>query len=685
MVTQEQAIEVLRDTVQFDLRHRFYKETVALSDFLYKIGSGKEQDDLIVQYRERESDEQKRQRVRLTQSMTKYATQQIRNFYGRVRRSDNRKKTVEHTSEDALEQINQQIQNFIGGRSLEDYLFDTMLELTFMDPNAFILFERYDERGARGEIISTQTYPVMILSEDAINYDFRDGNLNWIVVRKERTETIKRMYGNVEKFDTVDRQDFYLYAPGFTVELKEYDNITEAQPSEGQEWFTVKSAYDTRQRLYLQTVYNPGTSEIPVHPVGCYLSQENPALFTSPLEPAHEVFRDLINLKSEFDLTKALHTFLQKIQYAPPCDFENDHGVCTSGYIAGEICPKCHGSGVEVHKTTQDVILVKWPASKDEWIPLEDVAHYIELPEWLPKWQAEQLEVLLKRISLAVFGTEVFTAPSAGARTATEVMIEWEKVYDKLTPFAVRISELFRKGVRLIAQYLEKDAGLTVDHKFPYDFKFESISELLEMLKVAKESGSSFEVQDEIERRILEKQYANTPDRMRKIAAKRKFIPFKGKSVEEVAFILASRAENDTERILYESFESIFAEIDAETPDFYLFPYAVQAEIVREKAQGRAQTISYIGGPAAPLTDLPPDDIDPSEILESEGITAPQPTEVLNGAQVTALVSLVQQVASNQLPRDSALVIIQSAFGLTEQQANRILGEAGQGFTIEAE
>lgn len=680
MVTIQEAIQVIRDTIQFDLRHRNYSETVELSEFLYKLVSGKKQESLVTQYRERESDEQKAQRVRLTRSMTKYASQQVRNFFGRVRRSDNRKKTIQHESEDSLAIINQQQSNFFAGQSLEDYLFDTVMELTFMDPNSFILFERYDERGERGEILSTKTYPVMVLSEDAINYSYRDGSLEWLIVRMKRYQNVKRVYGGMEQYDTIEMEDFYLYAAGFTIELKQVDDVAGIELQEGQSIFTAKTKYGSQQIQYVQTVYNPGTKEVPAIQVGAYFSQENPAIFTSPLEPAHEVFMDLINLKSEFDLTKALHTFMQKIQYAPPCDFENDMGSCQSGWVGGELCPKCNGTGVEVHKTTQDVILVKWPGSKDEWIPLQDVAHYIELPEWLPKWQAEQLEILLKRISLAVFGTEVFTAPSVGARTATEVMIEWEKVYDKLTPFASKISEMFRKGVRLMAQYLELDEGLTVDHKFPYDFKFETVSDLLAMLQSAKDSGASFEVQDEIERRILEKQYANSPEQMRKIAAKRKFLPFRGKSVEEIAMILSGRAETDTEKVLYESFEAIFAEIENETPDFYLFPYSVQAEVVRRKTEEKASQVRYLTAPQLP-TLMPSESVDDEET----DIIAPAASEVLNGAQVTAMVNLVQQVASGQLPRSSALVIIQSAFGQTEEQANRILANAGQGFTIDQE
>jgi len=105
MVTIEQGIQALQDTVKFDLRHPHYNDTVELSEFLYKLVSGKEQEELITHYKMRETDEQKAQRVHLTRTMTKYASQQIMNFFGRVRRSDNRKKTVKHDNEQSLELI----------------------------------------------------------------------------------------------------------------------------------------------------------------------------------------------------------------------------------------------------------------------------------------------------------------------------------------------------------------------------------------------------------------------------------------------------------------------------------------------------------------------------------------------------------------------------------------------------
>jgi len=52
----------------------------------------------------------------------------------------------------------------------------------------------------------------------------------------------------------------------------------------------------------------------------------------------------------------------------------------------------------------------------------------------------------------------------------------------------------------------------------------------------------------------------------------------------------------------------------------------------------------------------------------------------LNGAQVTALVAIVESVAAGKLPRESAVALIESAFLVETAEAEKILGSAGKGF-----
>jgi len=68
---------------------------------------------------------------------------------------------------------------------------------------------------------------------------------------------------------------------------------------------------------------------------------------------------------------------------------------------------------------------------------------------------------------------------------------------------------------------------------------------------------------------------------------------------------------------------------------------------------------------------------------EPEVETPPEavsPQSALNGAQVTALLEVVQQVVAGMLPRESAVEIIISAFPVDRSTAERILGTVGAGF-----
>lgn len=57
-----------------------------------------------------------------------------------------------------------------------------------------------------------------------------------------------------------------------------------------------------------------------------------------------------------------------------------------------------------------------------------------------------------------------------------------------------------------------------------------------------------------------------------------------------------------------------------------------------------------------------------------------EPELVLNGAQIQAALTIVQQVVNGQIPRDSALGLIKIGFNMTDAQAQQVLGSAGRGF-----
>jgi hypothetical protein len=52
----------------------------------------------------------------------------------------------------------------------------------------------------------------------------------------------------------------------------------------------------------------------------------------------------------------------------------------------------------------------------------------------------------------------------------------------------------------------------------------------------------------------------------------------------------------------------------------------------------------------------------------------------LNGAQVTAMLDVVARVVAGQLPREAAVAILETAFNIPHDKAEKVLGTVGRGF-----
>ncbi|MGE4191800.1 MAG: DUF1073 domain-containing protein [Pseudodesulfovibrio sp.] len=80
----------------------------------------------------------------------------------------------------------------------------------------------------------------------------------------------------------------------------------------------------------------------------------------------------------------------------------------------------------------------------------------------------------------------------------------------------------------------------------------------------------------------------------------------------------------------------------------------------------------------APALVAEPDEAEPVDTGEGGGLTKQEVS--LNGAQVSSMVSLVAQVATGSLPRESGIEMLIAAFPVDRTQAERIMGEVGRGF-----
>ena len=114
--------------------------------------------------------------------------------------------------------------------------------------------------------------------------------------------------------------------------------------------------------------------------------------------------------------------------------------------------------------------------------------------------------------------------------TATEKILETDNLNDTLYPFARNYSATWEFVVYDIATFTDLYEGLTLQHKFPNDFKFKSLTELMEELQMAKNAGASTSTIAAIEDDINEILYSDRPEALKEMRIKNQINPFRGYS-----------------------------------------------------------------------------------------------------------------------------------------------------------
>jgi len=114
-------------------------------------------------------------------------------------------------------------------------------------------------------------------------------------------------------------------------------------------------------------------------------------------------------------------------------------------------------------------------------------------------------------------------------------------------------------------------------------------------------------------------------------------------------------------------------ELDAIDGDEGASREAVRATlgVLRDEPADDAPTIIE----AAPAEESAPAGVDPTTVKD--------PAAALNGAQVSSMLEIVTAVAERKLPRATGVAIITSAFPLTADQAEAVMGEVGVTFFAE--
>lgn len=589
MKSYPKLVNRLGEVISRNERHKDYERVVGLAQLYRKMLTGEDMDSLMRKFDRREDDELFEQRKRITQHITKTVSQNVKDVYHKIPRSNSIQRFIgyEDNSPEKLRAINDKIRNFWGKYSLDDYMNSRWIDLNFLDPNGFIVVEwgQFDNSTERAT-----PYPFEVYSENAIMYEYIENVLQYLVVLTSVSEWVYKDYG----WQTVSKQLYTIYGKNQTVQFVEV--VDEKRKIE------IRKEFNQTKELYIgEQYFRKSINEeeyyeikiIPAHnlgfvPADCigvlHDMSTDGRTFVSPIDKGIPILMKMVKANSEFDLTMALHSFPQKIQYMSPCK-EMD---CKGGQLlTGGECTVCHGTGFSAIKSAQEMITLALPKTKEDMFDLANIVHYDYPPVDLVKFQKEYIESLTYQVKESIFNTEIFSRQQV-QETATGKNIALQNVYDALYPIAIGYSNDWQFFVNAIAKITDLYEGLISYYKFSKDFKLKSLTDLYLDLKAVGDARASEFIKSSIEDDIAGVIYSESERDLLKYNVKKSWFPFNGKTPEQVASIVASDALVPySTRVFWANFSYIFDMIEleqsAKAVDFFYLPRDKQWAIIEAK------------------------------------------------------------------------------------------------------
>lgn len=628
-MTPEEGLIILADTVKNGQTHRDYKRVTELAKKYHQLITGDGIEGLMRQFSRREDATLFQQRKDITQHICPSVASSIMSPFYKVGRVNPIKRSIEFENtesfDDKKKDLEAAIDKFYGDKSLDKYLETRFVELSFSDPNAFIVTE-FDEpeRDAQGNPTEkVRPYPWEVSSEQAVNFKYKNNVLQWLVVKHEwgMKQTYIEGEGNDRTTKIVDEAaaNYTIYLKDNAIKFTQVPFHELAVPEDGRVYtyqFDIDGIVVERQyirfdqrRVYQVEYFTYKTGRVPAIRVGYKHDLITKGrTYVSPMESGVPYFMKMIKTVSEFDLTMCLHVFPQKMQYVPRCVGESKEISCDGGKAPdGTTCKVCHGSGqMPAHTSAQDAFFIRMPKDPKDMIDLEKLMVYKNPDIELVKFQREYISDLAMSAQKAVFNSDIFNRP-AGDSTATKELILLDNVYDTLFPFSQKYSEVWIYQAATVAALRDHDDAV-VDHRFPKDFKFKSVGELLLDLKLANDSSAPAYVKQEINRDIAYQQFMDKPEELQRIYVKEKFFPFAGKSTTEIIYIISNGKTTQYNEVLWSNFEQVFLELEMEAEEkklyFYDYPFKEQKRQIDTKVQALITQInSEVPGGAIPLPD----------------------------------------------------------------------------------
>lgn len=537
-------------------RHPLYNRSSMMQKEYTMWLTGEGLNEKVRRLRRREADEDYKERKEVTVQLLPRVMANARDSFGEAFRNNNIKISIDSIDNEALAGLKAQLATFNVYDSLEEFWQNKFLNLSFTDPNAWIVTKIY----------AGKTAPIIVSSQQMLMYEYNNHKLDYVCFVKDGTH--------------------YLWS---------HDIVLTCKPKELGKWeeertddygnAVIGSVYITDKlgREYIvdySEVYNyTDTFAIQVGYIPHYTVE---GLYVSPAEKSRPDITRLINLCSEYDINILFHVFLQKFEYAQPCTERS----CSGGInqVDGSTCSHCKGTGFEPsHGSSMDTVKLPLPfnGSANEMIDLSKLSHYAKLPIEVLNHQREELLQCIKSIEVAIAGSDIFSRKElAEAATATEINSNVQKQNNTLYPFAIKYCQTYQFFVEKVADLLLLSEHIIVSYWIDKTMLRESLAALIEQAARAQSSGVPEGLVADMFDEIAYVMYLNRPKHQMKHALRKRLNYYYSTPTQMKAAAMALLPIDNEIRVKSTFCEYILNECERREAQFYEMDLEEQDRII---------------------------------------------------------------------------------------------------------
>lgn len=304
------------------------------------------------------------------------------------------------------------------------------------------------------------------------------------------------------------------------------------------------------------------------------------------LEPASELFKNLVCDGSELDVIKALHGIVRTDAYADLCTNKAVRDgktlTCSNGTLkddkgtAYEKCGACT-KGLKIPTSSQDVHYFQKPFPGQPVQPLGELTKYTTIDQNILDMKRDDLKETANTIIRVVFNSNNVTQKDLVVKTATESKIDYEGVISAIGSMGKVVSEVYMWMGELIADFFEEKEA-TIFHGFTLDLSEDTLDSLIARRKSAE--GLPKHIIEVLDYAILKKQHIDNPDFVDNLNVWTKFMPFSDLTINERTALISTLPDTDKQKQLYLHFQDVKNRIIEEEEKFYKEKYMAQRKII---------------------------------------------------------------------------------------------------------